>query len=200
MINIKKISNSEPFLYMRNMYEKALNNNQKNIEAILIASFDKNKDEVDARYVNLKSIVDEELFFFSNYKSPKSRQFDSHNQITAIFYWSSINVQIRMKAKIKKASKSLSDQHFKNRAKSKNALAISSNQSEKIDLYESVKNKYEKVLKENSLIQRPDYWGGFSFRPYYIEFWMGNENRLNKREVFEKTATTTKWIKYYLEP
>lgn len=200
MINIKKISNSEPFLYMRNMYEKALNNNQKNIEAILIASFDKNKDEVDARYVNLKSIVDDELFFFSNYKSPKSRQFDSHNQITAIFYWSSINVQIRMKAKIKKASKSLSDQHFKNRAKSKNALAISSNQSKKIDLYESVKNKYEKVLKENSLIQRPDYWGGFSFRPYYIEFWMGNENRLNKREVFEKTATTTKWIKYYLEP
>lgn len=200
MINIKKISNSEPFLLMRNMYEKALNNNQKNIEAILIASFDKNKDEVDARYVNLKSIVDDELFFFSNYKSPKSRQFDSHNQITAIFYWSSINVQIRMKAKIKKASKSLSDQHFKNRAKSKNALAISSNQSEKIDLYESVKNKYEKVLKENSLIQRPDYWGGFSFRPYYIEFWMGDENRLNKREVFEKTATTTKWIKYYLEP
>lgn len=200
MINIKKISNSEPFLLMRNMYEKALNNNQKNIEAILIASFDKNKDEVDARYVNLKSIVDNELFFFSNYKSPKSRQFDSHNQITAIFYWSSINVQIRMKAKIKKASKSFSDQHFKNRAKSKNALAISSNQSEKIDLYESVKNKYEKVLKENSLIQRPDYWGGFSFRPYYIEFWMGDENRLNKREVFEKTATTTKWIKYYLEP
>lgn len=200
MINIKKISNSEPFLLMRNMYEKALNNNQKNIEAILIASFDKNKDEVDARYVNLKSIVDDELFFFSNYKSPKSRQFDSHNQITAIFYWSSINVQIRMKAKIKKASKSLSDQYFKNRAKSKNALAISSNQSEKIDLYESVKNKYEKVLKENSLIKRPDYWGGFSFRPYYIEFWTGSENRLNKREVFEKTATTTKWIKYYLEP
>ena len=103
-----------------------------------------------------------------------------------------------MKAKIKKASKSLSDQHFKNRAKSKNALAISSNQSEKIDSYESVKNKYEKVLKENSLVHRPDYWGGFAFRPYYIEFWVGDENRLNKREVYEKTAT--KWIKYYLEP
>lgn len=198
MIDIKKISNSEPFLLMKNMYESALNNNQKNIEAILIASFDKNKNEVDARYVNLKSIVDDELFFFSNYESPKSKQFNSHSQISAIFYWSSINVQIRMKAKIKKTSKSLSDHHFKNRALSKNALAISSNQSEKIDSYESVKNKYEKVLKENSLVHRPDYWGGFVFRPYYIEFWVGDENRLNKREVYEKTAT--KWIKYYLEP
>tara|TARA_B100000674_G_C37917162_1_gene951521 strand:+ start:1225 stop:1821 length:597 start_codon:yes stop_codon:yes gene_type:complete len=198
MIDIKKISNSEPFLLMKSLYETAFDNNQKNIEAILIASFDKNKDEVDARYVNLKSIVGDELFFFSNYESPKSRQFNSHSQISALFYWSSINVQIRMKAKIKKASKSLSDQHFKNRAKSKNALAISSNQSEKIDSYESVKNKYEKVLKENSLVHRPDYWGGFAFRPYYIEFWVGDENRLNKREVYEKTAT--KWIKYYLEP
>lgn len=198
MIDIKKISNSEPFLLMKNMYESALNNNQKNIEAILIASFDKNKNEVDARYVNLKSIVDDELFFFSNYESPKSKQFNSHSQISAIFYWSSINVQIRMKAKIKKTSKSLSDHHFKNRALSKNALAISSNQSEKIDSYESVKNKYEKVLKENSLVHRPDYWGGFVFRPYYIEFWVGDENRLNKREVYEKTST--KWIKYYLEP
>lgn len=198
MIDIKKISNSEPFLLMKNMYESALNNNQKNIEAILIASFDKNKNEVDARYVNLKSIVDDELFFFSNYESPKSKQFNSHSQISAIFYWSSINVQIRMKAKIKKTSKSLSDHHFKNRALSKNALAISSNQSEKIDSYESVKNKYEKVLKENSLVHRPDYWGGFVFKPYYIEFWVGDENRLNKREVYEKTST--KWIKYYLEP
>ena len=198
MINIKKISDSEPFLLLKNMYETASNNNQKNIEAILIASFDKNKDEVDARYVNIKSIVDDELFFFSNYESPKSRQFDSHSQITAIFYWSSINVQIRMKAEIKKASKSFSDNHFKNRAKSKNALAISSNQSKKIDSYESVKKKYEKVLKENSLLRRPHYWGGFSFRPFYIEFWVGDENRLNKREVFEKTET--KWIKYYLEP
>tara|TARA_B100001989_G_C24462829_1_gene425086 strand:- start:51 stop:647 length:597 start_codon:yes stop_codon:yes gene_type:complete len=198
MINIKKISDSEPFLLLKNMYETASNNNQKNIEAILIASFDKNKDEVDARYVNIKSIVDDELFFFSNYESPKSRQFDSHSQITAIFYWSSINVQIRMKAEIKKASKSFSDNHFKNRAKSKNALAISSNQSKKIDSYESVKKKYEKVLKKNSLLRRPHYWGGFSFRPFYFEFWVGDENRLNKREVFEKTET--KWIKYYLEP
>ena len=47
------------------------------------------------------------LFFF-NYSSPKSKDFfESHNQITALIYWNSINVQIRMKAKIKELVKNL---------------------------------------------------------------------------------------------
>ena len=33
---------------------------------------------------------------------------------------------------------------------------------------------------------RPDFWGGYSFIPYYFEFWQGHENRLNKRHVFEQ--------------
>ena len=33
---------------------------------------------------------------------------------------------------------------------------------------------------------RPDFWGGFSFVPYYFEFWQGHKNRLNKRHVFEQ--------------
>ena len=39
---------------------------------------------------------------FSNYKGPKSNQFKDHNQISVIIYWESIDLQIRMKAKIKK--------------------------------------------------------------------------------------------------
>ena len=33
---------------------------------------------------------------------PKAVSFISHNQIAALVYWSSINVQIRMRGKIKK--------------------------------------------------------------------------------------------------
>ena len=62
-------------------------------------------NEVDSRYVNLKFITNDEFIFFSNYDSPKASAFNSHNQIAALLYWSSINVQIRMKAKIKKTSR-----------------------------------------------------------------------------------------------
>ena len=46
--------------------------------------------------------------------------------------------------------------------------------------------------------KRPPYWGGYSFTPYYFEFWEGNINRLNKRIMFEKKNGN--WDKYFLEP
>ena len=45
---------------------------------------------------------------------------------------------------------------------------------------------------------RPSYWGGFSFIPFYFEFWQGQEFRLNKREVYEEINGD--WIKYTLQP
>ena len=72
-------------------YDESLKANQQNIEAISISSYsDKNK-EVNARYVNLKFVDDKKFIFFSNYLSPKSKEFNNHNQITALIYWNSIN-------------------------------------------------------------------------------------------------------------
>ena len=45
---------------------------------------------------------------------------------------------------------------------------------------------------------RPNFWGGYSFTPYYFEFWQGHENRLNKRHVFEQQDD--EWIERFLQP
>jgi pyridoxine/pyridoxamine 5'-phosphate oxidase len=47
------------------------------------------------------------LFFLVIMTLQKHLAFNSHNQIAALVYWPSINVQIRMKAKIKKTSRNL---------------------------------------------------------------------------------------------
>ena len=49
-------------------------------------------------------------------------------------------------AHIEKLSAEDSNDHFKNRSKEKNALAISSDQSKKIHSYEEVVDNYNKVL------------------------------------------------------
>ena len=199
MIKIIKINNGAPYNRFESFYNKALKSNQNLIEAILIASYDKNKKEVDARYVNLKYILDDEWIFFSNYKSKKACQFELHEQISTVFHWESIGLQIRMKAKIYKTSKEFSNEHFRNRSKLKNALAISSNQSKKIESYEKVLEQYQNVLSNKKLLsERPNYWGGFSFIPYYFEFWEGNDSRINKREVFE--YENKRWKSSFLEP
>ena len=186
MITFKKISNEAPYNNFINYYNLALEMQENQIEAISISSYDPNKSEVNSRFVNLKYIIEDEWIFFSNYNSPKARQFDLHNQISCIFHWKSINIQIRLKANIFKTDAKFSDVHFLNRSTKKNALAVSSMQSETVKSFKTVKDNYQKCLNNESLLKcRPVYWGGFSFKPYYFEFWEGSNERLNKREVFQ---------------
>tara|TARA_B100000927_G_scaffold175988_1_gene141805 strand:+ start:16589 stop:17185 length:597 start_codon:yes stop_codon:yes gene_type:complete len=198
MIKFKDLNLEKPYQLFKEKYDEALNAGNKGIEAIIISSFNKEINEVDSRYVNLKFILNDEFIFFSNYKSSKASSFNSHNQIAALLYWSSINIQIRMKAQIKKTSKEFNQKYFFERSEEKNALAISSNQSKPIDSYDQVKENYNKSFESDDLKKCPEYWGGYSFTPYYFEFWEGNENRLNKRESF--ALSNKVWTYSILQP
>ena len=198
MIKFKNLSQEIPYRLLKKNYDKALKANQKNIEAISISSFNKKINEVESRFVNLKFINNDEFIFFSNYNSPKASSFTSHKQIATLLHWSSINVQVRMKAKIKKTSKEFNQKYFFQRSREKNALAISSKQSKRIDSFEQVKENYKYALINEDLKICPKYWGGYSFTPYEIEFWQGNEFRLNKRNLYRKEKNT--WKHFILEP
>jgi len=198
MIEFINILQEKPYLALKEKYDAAVDAGQKGIEAISISSFNKELNEVDSRYVNLKFILNDEFVFFSNYDSPKASSFNSFNQIAALVYWPSINAQIRMKAKIKKTSNEFNQKYFFDRSEEKNALAISSNQSKPINSYNQVKENYNKSLKNDDLKKCPKYWGGYSFKPYEIEFWEGNEFRLNKRNLYRKDNTS--WNHFILEP
>lgn len=198
MIDLQNISSEIPYNIFKERYTHALHAGQKNIEAISIAAYNKTKNEVDSRFVNLKIIDGKQFIFFSNYDSPKSVAFKSHNQISATFFWSSINCQIRMKARINQTSHEFNMEYFKKRSTDKNALAISSNQSKVISSYEDIIKKYDNVKAREDLLICPSYWGGFTFTPYLFEFWEGHESRINKRELFEDIDGS--WKASVLEP
>lgn len=198
MIRFNKFSQETPYLVFIENYKKAFSLKQENIEAICISSYSKKFDEVNSRFVNLKYINDKEFIFFSNYNSPKAEEFLSHKQVTALFFWNTINIQIRMKGVITKTPKEFNDKYFKQRSDKKNALAISSEQSQLTKSYEEVKRKYNKALHSENLNQCPEYWGGYSFIPNYFEFWEGNDSRINKREVYENHKGC--WKNYLIQP
>lgn len=198
MIKFNNLNKGIPYQLFKSKYDKALSAGQKSIEAISISSYNKDLCEVDSRFVNLKFIQDDEFIFFSNYESPKAIAFSSHNQIAALVYWPSINVQIRLKGKIKKTSNEYNQNYFFDRLKEKNALAISSNQSKKINSYDVIKENFKKSLRNDDLKKCPKYWGGYSFKPYEMEFWEGNKFRLNKRNLYKKNKCN--WSHYILEP
>jgi pyridoxamine 5'-phosphate oxidase len=198
MIEILNQSQETPYLIFKDRYEDAKKASQKNIEAICISSYSKSRDEVSSRFVNLKKINDKNFIFFSNYNSPKAQDFADNSKISAVFFWNNTNVQIRLKAVIKKTPDSFNKEYFKNRDKNKNALAISSKQSKLIDSFKSVKENYNESLINDDLSKCPNYWGGFSFKPYYFEFWEGHISRLNQRDVYEMQKG--RWIHNILQP
>jgi pyridoxamine 5'-phosphate oxidase len=199
MIVFKNKNKERPYIDFYEFYNRAFSANQKSIEAICISSYDPSTKEVNSRFVNLKYLSNNEWIFFTNYNSPKSKQFFHHDQVSALIYWDSINVQIRIKAFIQKSSKEISDSHFSSRTIEKNALAISSNQSKRISSFEAIQKNYQDSLNQpNSLLIRPESWGGFSFKPYYFEFWEGHQARLNKRNIYEKNDSS--WNHFILEP
>ena len=61
--DISDINKSEPYLKFLETYNKALEANQKNTEAIVISTYDETNKETDCRIVNLKYIIDEEWIF-----------------------------------------------------------------------------------------------------------------------------------------
>jgi len=198
VITFNSISQDIPYLIFKEKYDEAKKADQKIIEALSISSYSNDSNEVNSRFVNLKFVKNKEFIFFSNYNSPKSREFLSHNQITAVIFWNSINVQIRMKAKIKKTTKQFNQKYFEKRNNKKNALAISSMQSNEISSYREVEKNYNDTLHSENLTKCPDYWGGYTFTPNYFEFWEGHDSRLNRREVFE--YDNNGWVKKFLQP
>jgi pyridoxamine 5'-phosphate oxidase len=199
MINLDKINSTDrPYIIFRELYLNALSCSQKNIDAIVISSFNSKTNLVDSRFVNLKFINDTDWIFFTNLESPKANQFRSFDQISALFFWSSTNVQIRIKAKIKRTNRDFDNNYFLSRSREKNALAASSCQSTLIDSYNTIKENYKISLESDNLVKCPDFWGGYSFTPYYFEFWKGHNSRLNKRDVYEKEDNV--WKNFILQP
>lgn len=198
LIKFLNINPDTPFSLLYDYYNQAVGSGQKSPEVFVVSSYNSSLNEVDSRCVNLKFIDCNSFIFFSNYLSPKSVQFKSNPRISTLIFWDKINLQIRMKGTIKKTEREFNRKYFAQRSKDKNALAISSNQSSRIDSYQEVLRKYEKTFKNKDLSVCPEHWGGFSFDPYSIEFWKAGKNRLNQRCLYELNNNI--WDRYVLEP
>ena len=198
MIKFININQSIPYIMFRDKYIEATNAEQENANAMAISSFNSLSKESNSRYVNLNIIEKDRFIFFTNYLSPKAKEFEMNNQVSALIFWPKINMQIRMKCHISQTSSEYNNTYFTRRSPKKNALAISSNQSKQIDSFDLVKKNYYEVLQNNDLKKCPKYWGGFALIPYEIEFWEGDKFRLNKRTLYKKNKNH--WDHFILEP
>lgn len=150
--------------------------------AMTISTVDE-KSFPSSRVVLLKQIKERSLIFFTNYNSNKGKSLDKNENICASFYWPPLERQVIIKGNAKKISSIESEDYFNSRPFESQAAAIISNQSEDIDSYESLLEKYNSFIEQNknTKLKRPNNWGGIEIFINQIEFWQGRKNRLHNR-------------------
>ena len=116
------------------------------------------------------------------------------------FLLAKTDTQIRLKSKIYITSTNFSDTHFDSRSWEKNALSISSQQSEEIDSYQEILENY-KYVYENKKNVKKDQNIGVVIHLNHIILNIGkeHESRINNRECFS-LKDDGKWSKYVLQP
>lgn len=150
--------------------------------AMTVSTVDENSFP-SSRVVLLKQIKERSLIFFTNYNSNKGKSLDKNENICASFYWPPLERQVIIKGYAKKISSIESEDYFNSRPFESQAAAIISNQSEDIDSYESLLEKYNSFIEQNknTKLKRPNNWGGIEIFINQIEFWQGRKNRLHNR-------------------
>lgn len=137
-----------------------------------------------ARTVLMKWFDARGIVFFTNYNSQKGREITANPYVSLLFYWPSLQRQVRWSGVATKLSPAESDEYFHSRPRGSQLGALASPQSEPIPDREWLAERYSEIEAQYAGeldIPRPDHWGGIRIEPESIEFWQGRENRLHDR-------------------
>jgi pyridoxamine 5'-phosphate oxidase len=134
------------------------------------------------RMVLLKDFDAHGFVFFSNYRSRKARELATNPRATLLFYWGSLERQVRIEGRVAKVSRRESDEYFGTRPRGSQLSAWASPQSDVIADRADLEQRFTAVANRvPERIARPPFWGGYRLIPEMIEYWQGREDRLHDR-------------------
>jgi len=155
------------------------------------------KGRPSARVVLLKQVDNDGFVFFTNYHSAKAAELESNPYAALVFYWASLERQVRVEGKIERTSAQESQQYFQTRPRESQIGAWASPQSSVIPgrrVLEERARELEEYYRDRD-IECPSHWGGYRLRADKIEFWKGRVGRLHDRILYELMTDGTWSIK-----
>ena len=180
-----------PFDQFEVWLQEAIESDQLEPTAMILSTVNEHF-QPHSRVVLLKELTADSFVFFTNYEGHKAQQIAQNNQVSLLFFWPSLERQVRIEGVAEKMSEVLSAAYFKSRPLENQIGAWASPQSQLIrskDFLEQQFQYYKQKFGDN--IPKPPHWGGYSVKPDSIEFWQGRANRLHDRLLF--TIESGEW-------
>ena len=142
------------------------------------------------RIVLLKGLDDRGFVFYTNYQSRKAREMDATGRAGLLFFWRSLERQVRIDGTIEKVSHAESDAYFATRPLDSRLSVYASRQSEAIESRDALEDAFARAKRAygEGPVPRPAWWGGYRVVPDEFEFWQGRASRLHDRLRYTKTA------------
>jgi pyridoxamine 5'-phosphate oxidase len=154
------------------------------------------------RTVLFKGLIRGGFTFFSNYQSSKAKDMEIHPQVSLLFFWPTLEMQIKIKGAVEKISEAESEAYFSSRPRLSQIGAWASKQSSVIPNFDYLQEKVLELEKkyQDQVIPKPPHWGGYRVEPTMMEFWFGRMGRLHERYVFERNSPHDSWERYLKSP
>jgi pyridoxamine 5'-phosphate oxidase len=152
------------------------------------------------RTVLLKVADARGFVFFTDYRSPKSRDLEANPRAALCFWWGPLQRQVRVTGRVGRVSAEESAAYFRTRPHESQLGAWASEQSSVLEGRGVLERRVEalEAVHAKGEVPTPPNWGGFRLVPESYEFWQGRPGRLHDRLRFRRANDA--WVIERLSP
>jgi pyridoxamine 5'-phosphate oxidase len=191
----------EPLRLFQAWFDEAVKTEPRDPNAMSLATVDP-EGMPDVRTVLLKGIDQRGFVFYTNTESQKGRELAANPKAGLLFYWKSLNRQVRVRGPVERVAPEEADAYFATRPKGAQIGAWASQQSRPLESRLAFEKAVALYGAKYALgtVPRPPHWSGYRVVPHAIEFWQDRPFRLHDRVEFRRSGLTGAWTKTRMYP
>ena len=191
----------EPFRLFQTWFDEAVKSEPRDPNAMSLATVDPD-GMPDVRTVLLKGIDERGFVVYTNTESQKGQELAANPKAGLLFYWKSLNRQVRVRGPVERVTPEEADVYFATRPKGAQIGAWASQQSRPLESRLAFEKAVALYGARYALgtVPRPPHWSGYRIVPLKIEFWHDRPFRLHDRVEFRRGALGGAWTKIRMYP
>jgi len=197
-LNRNSVEN-EPIAQFAQWYKLALEAIRPLPNAVALATATR-AGQPSLRMVLLKGFDAHGFVFYTNYRSRKGRELARNVRASLVFYWGSLERQVRVDGSVTRVTARESDEYFSTRPRGSQLSAWASVQSARVANRAALERQFASIARKYpGAVPRPPHWGGYRLKPDAIEFWQGRDDRLHDRILYRRSSRG-RWVIDRLAP
>jgi pyridoxamine 5'-phosphate oxidase len=192
---------SDPFQRFAEVFALAQKAHPKDPNAMVLSTVGAD-GRPSSRVVLMKGFDARGFVFYTNTESNKGRELAANPRAALLFYWKSLNRQIRIRGPVERVTAEEADAYFATRPKGAQIGAWASQQSRPLESRLAFEKAVAVYAAKYAIgaVPRPPHWSGYRIVPISIEFWHDRPFRLHDRIEFRRAALGEAWTKVRMYP